>query len=94
LISFFHGAAGAWAIENVLEELDEGNEFYHDQANGILYYAPNASAAGAAPQPPADGDLVAVYGKVIVSVNGSQQQPVRNVSLRGLVIRDAAPTYM
>jgi hypothetical protein len=79
----------------VLEELDAANEFYHDEVNGILYYAPNASGTtGAAPQPPVDGDLVAVLGKIVVYVNGSHALPVRNVSLHGLVIRDAAPTYM
>ena len=82
-------------VENVLELLDDENEFYHDSTNGLLYWAPNVTigeAAGVAP--PADDALIAVRGKVLLSVAGSQLQPARNISVVGLTFRDSAPTYL
>jgi hypothetical protein len=90
------GAAGVWMVENCLELLDDTNEFYHDVDAGMLYWAPNASDYTTTPTavaPPADA-LIAVRGKVLLSATGSQQQPVKNVSLLGLVFRDAAPTFL
>ena len=68
---------------------DEENEFYYDHERSLLYLSPNGTSAA-----PADGELVAVRGKVILSVTGTQAQPVRDVSLRGLTFRDAAPTFL
>ena len=66
-------------VENVLELLDDENEFYNDRANELLYWAPNASTSSkeAAAAPPAADALIAVRGKVLLSVTGSQQQPAR-----------------
>ena len=94
------GELGAWAVENALELLDAENEFFHDAVNDVIYWAPNTTSdddggADADPNtPPADDALIAVRGKVILSVTGSQAAPVRNVSLVGLVFRDAAPTFL
>ena len=49
---FFFRSASQWYIENVLEEVDSAEEFYHDLAAGKLYYDFNASAPGAAPSEP------------------------------------------
>ena len=87
------GPTGAWFVENALELLDEENEFYHDTVNSLLYWAPNASDASATEPPDADA-LIAVRGKVLLSVTGSQQQPVKNVTLSNLIFRDAAPTFL
>jgi hypothetical protein len=99
-------------VENVLELLDDQNEFYHDHVNEVLYWAPNATDykidsettrsktadldKGAAVDlvPPAADALVAVKGKVLLSVTGSQQQPAHNITLLGLTFRDAAPTFL
>ena len=93
------GELGAWAVENVLELLDAENEFYHDAVNSVLYWAPNTTSDDGGARvdpntPPADDALIAVRGKVILSVAGSQAAPVRNVSLVNLVFRDAAPTFL
>lgn len=81
-------------VENQIELLDAENEFFHDAANEVLYWAPNVSEATATAEPPAADALIAVRGKVLLSVVGSQQQPVRNISLVDLVFRDAAPTFL
>lgn len=91
-------------VENSLELLDAENEFYHDRTNELLYWAPNATtsgdggeyryeAAGAAPPGGADA-LIAVRGKVLLSVTGSQLHPASNISVLGLTFRDSAPTFL
>ena len=83
-------------VENVLELLDDENEFYNDRANELLYWAPNASTSSkeAAAAPPAADALIAVRGKVLLSVTGSQLQPAKNISVVGLTFRDSAPTFL
>ena len=84
-------------VENVLELLDDENEFYHDRANELLYWAPNASTSSkgaAAVAPPAADALIAVRGKVLLSVTGSRLQPAKNISVVGLTFRDSAPTFL
>ena len=51
-VFLFCRSASQWYIENVLEEVDSAEEFYHDVATGKLYYDFNASAPGAAPSEP------------------------------------------
>jgi hypothetical protein len=78
----------------VLELLDTENEFFHDTVNGVLYWAPNATQNTATALPPAGDALVAVRGKVLLSVSGTQLEPVKNITLSGLTFRDAAPTFL
>jgi hypothetical protein len=59
----------------------------------VLYWAPNASDTSAITQPAADA-LIAVCGKVLLSVTGLQQQPAKNISVVDLVFRDSAPTFL
>ena len=100
-----NGPGGAWAVENALELLDTDEEFYYDTTGEMLYWAPNQTDDGrtgseavsngrAAPVAPAADALVAVRGKVLVSVTGSPDRPARNISLVDLVFRDTAPTFM
>jgi hypothetical protein len=87
-------------VENALELLDDKNEFYHDAVNEVLYWAPNASdynthtGLDTAETAPAADALIAVRGKVLISVTGSQQQPANNITLSQLTFRDAAPTFL
>ena len=105
-----NGPAGPFFVENVLEELDAGNEFYYDKKNKVLYYAPNgtstteepsssssppsSSSSSTASEPPAADELIAVRGKVLISVAGTQTNPVKGVTVRNVVLRDSAPTYL
>ena len=75
-------------VENVLEELDEFDEWYWDNASKILYYAHNGTRA-----PPDAWQFVVPDLATLVSVVGVEA-PVRNVSLVGLGFRDASFTYL
>ena len=86
-------------VENALELLDAENEFYHDHTNELLYWAPNTTTSGdsgetAGAAPPGADALIAVRGKVLLSVTGSQLHPARNISVLGLTFRDSAPTFL
>jgi hypothetical protein len=54
-----------------------------------LYYTFNATGA-----PTGREDLSLTLAKVIFNISGTQRAPVRNVTIRGLTIRDAAYTYL
>ena len=82
-------------MENALELLDEEeNEWFHDTVNGLLYWSPNATSDASALEPPDADALIAVRSKVLLSVIGSQNHPVKNVTLSDLIFRDDAPTFL
>lgn len=75
-------------VENIFEELDAPGEWYFDKASGTLYYYP---------MPGEDPDRMtfeAARLKNLVSLKGSKDNPVRNVTLSGLAFRHAARTFM
>ena len=75
-------------VENVFEELDAPGEWFHNAKTATLYYLP-----------PADVDLKGATIDVVrlrhlFEFQGSQQKPVRNVTLRGFIFRHTARTFM
>jgi len=52
-----------------------------------------AGGAGAAP-PPANTEYVAVQLETLISVNGTKARPVKDVTIQGLTLRDAADITM
>eukprot|EP01060_Flectonema_neradi_P004382 TRINITY_DN12821_c0_g1_i1.p1 TRINITY_DN12821_c0_g1~~TRINITY_DN12821_c0_g1_i1.p1 ORF type:complete len:937 (+),score=210.86 TRINITY_DN12821_c0_g1_i1:61-2871(+) len=78
-----------WWIENVLEECDDDNEFYFDQDTKTLYYNFNGTSG-----PTGNEEFVAVQTKVLFNISATQQEPAQNIKIQGLVIRDAALTYL
>jgi|GEM_PF-73400 len=75
-------------VENVFEELDAPGEWFHDAKANVLYF-----------YPPQDVDLdtavvEAVRLRHLVEFRGTQDKPVRFISLRGLTFRHAARTFM
>ena len=75
-------------VENIFEELDAPGEWYFDKTSKTLYYYP---------LPGEDPDRMtfeAARLKNLVSLKGSKDNPVRNVTLSGLAFRHAARTFM
>ncbi|CAK0845156.1 unnamed protein product [Prorocentrum cordatum] len=72
-------AGGTWYIENVLEELDVANEFFHDSKLGLLYYFHNASSGT---PPPPSLTFEAATLKVLLNATGSMREPVVDVTIR------------
>lgn len=84
-------------IENVFEELDAEREWFFDESSQILYYKPNRTAAGT--MDPVSGlptgNFVGCVGvKVLFNISGSKAEPVQNITIQGLTIRDTAYTYL
>ena len=79
--------AGEWYIENVFEELDAENEYFFDRATSKLYLWFNGTGV------PPSTVVVPTLADMIV-VNGTKEQPVKNISIVGLQLRDNRPTYM
>jgi hypothetical protein len=76
-------AGEAFFVENVEEELDADNEFFFDEARQQLMYFSRAGP------PAADALLEAPRLRTLVALDGTQEQPVRGVRLRGVGLRDA-----
>jgi len=75
-------------VENIFEELDAPGEWYHDAAQGVLYFYPPASLK-------LDEATVEVARlRHLIEFRGERQSPVRHVQLRGLTFRHAARTFM
>lgn len=90
----FQGARGnkdgaEWYINNVFEELDSANEFFYDVDNSKLYFFYNGTG-----YPPSDLEFVASNLKTLISIEGSQLNPAKNITIQGITIQNAAYTYM
>jgi hypothetical protein len=75
-------------VENIFEELDAPGEWFHDVKADVLYF-----------YPPKELDLSnatieAVRLRYLVEFRGTQDRPVRFISLEGLTFRHAARTFM
>jgi len=79
-----------WWIENVFEELDSPHEWFFNETSSKLYYYYNSTGA-----PTGEDEFVATKTKVLFNVTGhSMASPVRDLTIRGLEIRDTALTYL
>lgn len=78
-----------WFAENVLEECDSPGEYFYDSSSEALYYTFNTTD-----KPTGAEEISLTRTKVIFNVSGTAKKPVRDVTIRGLIIRDAAYTYL
>jgi hypothetical protein len=90
---------GDWYVEGVFEELDAPGEFFYDRNKQLLYFYPkeNCTVTAANSQRQSHNcipDLVASNLQTMIRIEGSMENPVRNIGIRGLGFRDAAKTYM
>ncbi len=75
-------------VENIFEELDAPGEWFHDGQANTLYFFPDVGT-----------DLKSATVEVVrlrhlVEFAGSEADPVKNIYLRGFVVRHAARTFM
>ena len=75
----------------MLEECDAPEEFYYDAVQQRLYYSFNSSAGE---PPPAGLTWEAPQARQLFALRGSMRDPVRNVALRGLELRDTRSTSL
>ncbi len=96
-------------VENIREELDAPGEWFHDAQAGTLYFYPTESfnrvpigprgmatdsPRGALPTRLNEATVEVVRLRHLIEFNGSPEQPVRFVTLRGFTFRHAARTFM
>jgi len=75
-------------VENIFEELDAPGEWFFDRKEQKLYFMPEP-----------DVDLKTATVEVVrlrhlIEFNGSKENPVKNVHLKGFVFRHTARTFM
>jgi hypothetical protein len=75
-------------IENIFEELDAPGEWFFDRTEQKLYFMPES-----------DVDLKTSTVEIVrlrhlIEFNGTKENPVKNVHLKGFVFRHAARTFM
>ena len=80
---------GEWFIEGALEELDAENEFFYDKTTQLLHLYYNGTGP-----PPTDATFVVPTLANMIEVRADQQYPARNISLFGLKMSAARPTFM
>ncbi|MEP2776635.1 MAG: signaling protein [Luteolibacter sp.] len=75
-------------VENIFEELDAPGEWFHNAKTNTLYYMP-VDAAGLA-----KAKVEVVRLRHLVEFQGTEQSPVKHITLKGFVVRHAARTFM
>ena len=75
-------------VENIAEELDAPGEWFYDGRKHTLYYYPEEGTEMS------DARVEAVRLKHLVELRGTEDKPVRDIDIHGLVFRHAARTFM
>ncbi len=75
-------------VENIFEELDAPGEWFLDAKNSTLYFYPPAGLDLAT------ATIEAVRLRHLIEFRGTEQAPVRFLSLKGFTFRHAARTFM
>lgn len=75
-------------VENIREELDTPGEWFLDKTEKVLYYYPLPNEE----QPPVEIEVAATSGLLIIQ--GTEEQPVRNVCIENLAFSHTRRTFM
>jgi len=75
-------------VENIFEELDAPGEWFHNANANTLYYYPNAG------EDPGRSKVEVVRLPHLIEFQGSQENPVRHITLKGFTFRHTARTFM
>lgn len=74
-------------VENVFEELDGENEWYLDSENSTLYL-------NFGDKNPNDFEFEAPVLESLISIQGNEDEPIRNVHIEGIKFIHTIPTFM
>ncbi len=74
--------------ENVFEELDVPGEWFYNKNEQTLYYFPTSA------QDISKTEIEIVKLKHLVELNGSKENPIKNINFDGFVFRHAARSFM
>jgi len=75
-------------VENIFEELDAPQEWFHNAAENTLYYQPAEGVDLSA------AEVVVVRLPHLVEFQGTEQSSVKHITLEGFTVRHAARTFM
>lgn len=75
-------------VENLFEELDAPGEWFHDAKTDTLYYQPHPG------EDLEEATVEVVRLPHLIEFRGSAEKPVAHLTLRGLVFRHTARTFM
>jgi hypothetical protein len=75
-------------VENIIEELDAPEEWFHDADDRTLYFMPPEGMDVRTAR------IEVVRLRSLVEFRGARETPVRHITLRGLTFRHAARTFM
>jgi len=89
----FQGARGNKAgdefyVENVFEELDSATEWFFNDTTRMLYYIANGTDS------PSDLVFEATQLRVLLNYTGTMKEPVEDMVIRGMTLRDTRTTYL
>ena len=75
-------------VENIFEELEAPGEWFYDDKTSTLYFLPEAGIKLATAK------VEVVRLRHLVELAGTQEKPVKYISLQGFTVRHAARTFM
>ena len=75
-----------WYVDNIFEELDSPGEWFYDDKTMMLYFARNGTSL------PEEG--VAPILEELISVMGTEDQPITNITIANLTLAHSATTYL
>ncbi|MCC5932361.1 MAG: right-handed parallel beta-helix repeat-containing protein [Cyclobacteriaceae bacterium] len=75
-------------VENIFEELDAPNEWFHNQTTNTLYYMPEAGTDLS------DAMIEVVRLRHLVELQGTEEEPVKFITLEGFTFRHTSRTFM
>ena len=74
-----------WYVENIFEELDSPGEWFFDYDTRKLYLYPNSTLPN---------EVVGTNLNVLISIKGSQTNPVRNIAISDITLAHTATTFL
>jgi len=75
-------------VENIFEELDAPNEWFHNAEENTLYYMPAKGTDLSTAK------IEVVRLRHLIEFQGSSEKPVKHITLSGFTVRHAARTFM